>query len=131
MTEAPDSVSICGSNQRPAVSAAPRRYQSPPQVGQSEGRPVVRSPEQLRLHPALEQIGWTGMMDEFNDVARLTKLPVIEPILITTTGTILAGFGRWRLALLQGRHEIHCIEYLISEAESLQFILTHHQTRCG
>ena len=96
-----------------------------------EGRPVVRSPEQLRLHRALEELGWTGVIDEFNDAARLTNPSVTEPILITTNGTILAGFGRWRLAVFERRHEIHCIEYPLSEDESLQFILTHHQTRCG
>jgi hypothetical protein len=96
-----------------------------------EGRPVVRSPEQLRLHLALEQLGWTGVIDEFNDAARLTNPFVTEPTLITTNGTILAGFGRWRLAVFERRHEIHCIEYPLSEDESLQFILAHHQTRCG
>ena len=48
--------------------------------------------------------------------------------MITTSGTILAGFGRWRLAVFEGRREIHCIEYPLGEDESLQFILTHHQT---
>jgi hypothetical protein len=91
----------------------------------------VRSPEQLRLHRALEELGWTDEMDEFNDAARLTNPSVTEPILITTKGTILAGFGRWRLAVFERRHEIHCIEYSFSEDESLQFILTHHQPRRG
>src|SRR5664279_4600357 len=80
-----------------------------------EGRPVVRFPEQLRLHRALEEIGWTGVIDEFNDAARLTNPSVTEPILITTNGTILAGFGRWRLAVFERKHEIHCIEYLLSD----------------
>ncbi len=96
-----------------------------------EGRPVVRFREQLRPHRALEEIGWTGLIDEFNDAARLTNPSVTEPILITTNGTILAGFGRWRLAAFDGRHEINCIEYPLGEDEALQFILTHHQTRRG
>ena len=33
--------------------------------------------------------------------------------------------------MLVGRHEIDCIEDPLSEGEALQFILTHHQTRCG
>ena len=76
----------------------------------------------------MEELGWTGVIDEFNEAARLTNPSVTEPILITTNGTILAGFGRWRLAVLEGRREIHCIEYPLGEDESLQFILTHHQT---
>ena len=67
-----------------------------------EGRPVVRFPEQLRLHRALEELGWAGGIDEFNNVARLKNQSVPEPILITTNGTILVGFGRWRLAASAG-----------------------------
>jgi hypothetical protein len=33
--------------------------------------------------------------------------------------------------LFELRHRFHCIEYPLSEDESLQFILSHHQTRCG
>src|SRR5437868_3778654 len=74
-----------------------------------EGRPVIRYPEQLRLHRSLEELGWKGPMNEFNDAVRLKKQPVPEPILITTRGTILTGFGRWRLALVDGDREIPCI----------------------
>ena len=104
---------------------------NPTATSRLAARPVVRSPEQLRLHRALEEIGWAGVIDEFNDAARLTNPSVTEPILITTNGTILAGFGRWRFAAFERRHEIHCIEYPLSEDEALPFILTHHQTRCG
>jgi hypothetical protein len=96
-----------------------------------EGRAVVRLPEQLRLHRALEELGWTSAIDEFNNATRLTNQSVTEPILITTNGTILAGFGRWRFALFEGKRETNCIEYPLSEDESLQFILTYHQSRGG
>ena len=104
---------------------------NPTAMSRLEGHPVVRSLEQLRLHRALEELGRIGLIDEFNEAARLTNPSVIEPILITTNGTILAGFGRWRAAVVNGGHEINCIEYPRSEDEALQFILTHHQTRCG
>ncbi len=125
--------SICSSSAVEAISAVrlPPQSFNPTAMNRLEGRPVVRSPEQLRLHRALEELGWTDEMDEFNDAARLTNPSVTEPILITTKGTILAGFGRWRLAVFERRHEIHCIEYSFSEDESLQFILTHHQPRRG
>jgi hypothetical protein len=95
------------------------------------GRPVFRFPEQLRMHHALEELGWTGVIDELNYVARLEKQSEPESILITTNGTILAGFGRWKLALLEGEKEIPCIEYSRSEDEALQFILEHHQPSRG
>src|SRR5881296_1631202 len=74
---------------------------------------------------------WTGAIEEFNEAARLKDQTVAEPILITTNGTILAGIGRWRLALFEGKQEIHCIEYVLTEEESLEFILTYHQPRSG
>src|SRR5271163_3663421 len=104
---------------------------SPIAMSRVEGRPAVRSPLQLRLHRVLEQLGWTGDIDEFNEAARLSHPSVTDPILITTNGTILSGFGLWRSAVFDGRFEINCIEYPLGEDESLQFILTHHQTRCG
>ena len=96
-----------------------------------EGRAVLRFPEQLRLHPALGNLGWTGAIAEFNGAALPKNQSVPEPILITGDGTILAGMGRWRVALFEGRQEIHCIEYPLTEEESLEFILTYHQTRIG
>jgi hypothetical protein len=95
-----------------------------------EGCPVVRSPKQLRLHRALEEIGWTGVIDEFN-ADRLKEQSVPEPILITPNGTILAGFGRWRSALFDDRHEINCIEYSLSEEQALRFIISHYQPQRG
>jgi hypothetical protein len=100
-------------------------------MSRSQWRPVGRSPGQLRVHPAMTELGWTGVIDELNDAARLKDQSVPEPILITTNGTILAGFGYWRFAMLERRHEINCIEYPLSDEEALPFILTHHQTRCG
>jgi hypothetical protein len=96
-----------------------------------EGRPVLRFPEQLRLHRALDELGWIGVIDDLNEAVRLRNQSMPEPILITTNGTILAGFGRWRLAVFESKHEIHCIEYPLSEDESLPFILTHHRPRLG
>jgi hypothetical protein len=96
-----------------------------------EGRPVVRSPGQLRLHRALKELGWNGIIKDLNDAARQKNLAVTTPILITTDGTILAGFGHWRLETLEGRQEINCIEYPLGEVEALQFIISYHQPQRG
>jgi len=98
---------------------------------QAQGRPVIRSPQNLRLHRALVELDFIDLVEELNEAAQLKDQSAAEPILITTNGTILAGFGRWRLAVLEGRREVHCIEHPISEEESLQFILNHHKPRRG
>jgi hypothetical protein len=74
------------------------------------GRPVTGFPGQLRLHPALDELGWIGVTDEFNEAAGLTNQSLPEPILITTNGTILAGIGCWRAAVFDGQQELNCIE---------------------
>jgi len=104
---------------------------NPTAMSPFEWRSVFRSPGSLRPHRALEELGWTGGLDEFNDATRLTLTSATEPILITTNGTILSGFGLWRSAVLDGRLGINCSERLLNEEESLQFILTHHRRRTG
>lgn len=79
----------------------------------------------------MEEIGWIGVVRELNDAARSRNSPVRVPILISRNRVILAGFGVWRSALVDGRTEIPCIEYQLDEDESLRFILGHHQPRRG
>jgi hypothetical protein len=125
------SAGLDSSNSVELVSAVAQQSFNPTAMSRLQGRPVVRLPEQLRLHRALEELGWTGAIDEFNNVARLKNQLVPEPILITTNGIILAGIGRWRSAIFDGRHEINCIEYPLNEDEALQFIISHHQLQRG
>lgn len=124
----PYSISWVGSSTAApeVVSGVPAPF-NPTAMSRREGHPVIRSPRQLRLHPALEEIGCAGLTDEFNEAARLKDHFVPEPVLITTNGTILVGFGRWQSALFDDRREINCIEYPLSEEEALQFIISHHQ----
>ena len=93
-----------------------------------EGVFVRGSPDQLRPHPVLDEIGWTDV-DELNDTARRKLQGIQQPILITSAGAILSGLGSWRLAVLEGRQEITCIQYDIDENESLQYILAIHKAR--
>jgi hypothetical protein len=126
-----DSASNRRSSAEEVISAVPPQSFNPTAMSRVEGRPVVRSPEQLRLHPALQELGWVGVISEFNEAVRLTNLSVTESILITTGGIILAGIGRWRSAVVDGRDEINCIEFPFSEDEALQSILRHHQPQRG
>lgn len=100
-------------------------------INRASGRPVVRSLTELHLHPALEKLGWAGLVEEFNDALRPATHSIYDPILIATDGTILAGFGRWRLAVFEQRFEIYCIEHSLSPDDSLAFILDHHQAQRG
>jgi hypothetical protein len=118
----------------PSVSRSqpgPKPPQSTPVVSRGDGRPAVRSPKDLHLHPALEKVGWVGLVDELNDALWSASHPIHDPILIATDGTVLAGFGRWRLAVFEQVPEIYCIEHPLNADHSLAFILAHHQTQRG
>ena len=131
MSAGQDFASIRSSSVAEGISAVPPQPFNPTAMSRLEGRPVVRSPEHLRLHRALDEIEWIGVIGEPNEAARLTNPSVPEPILITTNGTILAGIGSWQSVFFDGRQEINCIEYPLSEDESLQFIISHHQPQRG
>lgn len=103
----------------------------PTAIDRLAGHPVLRSPEKLKLHRAMEDLGWSGFTDEFNGVARRKDKSSPETILVTTNETILGGFGQWKLALLERRRQVHCIEYPLSEDEALSFILSQHQPWWG
>src|SRR5690348_20338 len=105
------------------VGSALSSSSSSGEVSPSAGRSVIRRPDRLKLHPALQKLGWTGLADELNYAARVKEQTLCDPVLITENGTLLAGFGRWRLALLELRDKISCIEYTLDDNESLQFIL--------
>jgi len=124
-------VSLRSSRAVEVISALTTDSLSSAAMSWADGRKVFRSPNQLRLHPALEELGWTGVIDDFNEAARLKDKAIPEPILITMNGTILAGFGRWRSALFDDRHEIDCVEYPLSEEEALKFIVSHHKPQSG
>jgi hypothetical protein len=96
------------------------------------GRTVVRALEELRVHPALEEIGFGELLPDLNEAARSQNQGSPgEPIFVTQTGVILAGFGRWRLAVYRKVPSIECVEYSLTEEDALQFMLTLQKRRNG
>ena len=127
---------ISGSN-HPLLQNASRLLRVPGSGGADAarsgliGKSVMLVPNDLRMHAALEGLGLFGVVGEVQEGRRMGRQCVSEPILVNKTGTILAGFGRWRLAVFEGWREVDCIEYPIRDEDSLQFILNHHQPRNG
>ena len=44
-------------------------------------------------------------------------------LVVTTNGTILDGYVRWQVALEQGRPNLPCLEYDLTDAEALAFVI--------
>ncbi len=89
-----------------------------------DGQTVKRSPQELRIHPALEDTGFCAFLPDLQEAARCqdTIMPE-QPVLVTQSGLILAGFGRWRLAVSRRVSSIECLEYTLSDDDALQFML--------
>jgi hypothetical protein len=95
-----------------------------------DGRIVVRFLRELRIHPALEETGCCAFLPELQEVARCQG-PVLpeQPVLVTHNGVILAGFGRWRMAVSRRVLTIECREYTLTDEDALQFMLSLQKRR--
>ena len=56
---------------------------------------------------------------------------LLEPLMITQDGTILAGYARVEVARQKGLLSLPCIEYQFSEAEALRWLLQKHRPSSG
>jgi hypothetical protein len=99
---------------------------------QEGGRTVVRALEELRVHPALEEIGFCAFLPELNEATRSQdQMSPEEPICVTHAGLILSGFGRWRMAVLRQVPSIECVEYSLTSEDALQLMLSLQKRRSG
>jgi hypothetical protein len=92
--------------------------------------PVPWLTEQLRPHPAFDQIGWQDIED-LNRVAERDFQLLLEPLRITKLGIILSGVGEWQLAVFERKQYLYCIEYDLDNNQALQFILERSGTQKG
>ncbi len=102
---------------------------SPVKWFRSQRHLVTRSPEQLRLHPALVRLKLIDSVIELNQVMRWNCPDLREHILITTNGTIVSGFRDWHKAVTDARPVVDCIEYSLTDEEAIEVILIRHQPR--
>ena len=111
--------------------SAQDRLQSPLISGEKslQGSPVRRSPGELRLHPVLLKLSLVGTLIDYAVHGRKPQGSVPEPILITSNGIVISGVKQWHAAVSEGRREVNCTEYQLTDDEALQLILTLQQSR--
>lgn len=90
---------------------------------------AVRSPEALRLHPAFNELKLDGWL--INSECQGKPQGVHEPVLISKSGILLAGFAEWHAAVCAGQPEIDCTEYALNDDDALPVILTLHRPRAA
>lgn len=85
------------------------------------------------LRPHASYVRWELSVPAFklSALSELGDLAFYEPLVIASDRTILDGYARWQLALLQGRPTVTCIEYEVGEAEALHWLLQKHRRSSG
>ena len=101
------------------------------QLDDNRRRLVTCHPDELRPHPSYIRHNVTVRACQLSAVAELGDLVFREPLSITQDHIILDGFARWTLAHQQVRPTLACIEYEMSEAEALRYLLQRHRPSSG
>jgi len=97
----------------------------------AENGPVNCLVVELHPHPSYSRHQLTVPASQLSGLVELGDLAFREPLLITRDRTILDGRARWELAQQQGRLSLPCIEYELSEEETLRWLLHKHRGSKG
>jgi hypothetical protein len=114
------------------------QVQSDEQLRSETGRPlevhrqfVTYRVDELHPHPSYVRHQLTVPASKLSALAERGNLAFQEPLVITRERTILDGYARWELARLQGRVTLPCIEYELTEADALRWLLQRHRRSKG
>jgi hypothetical protein len=120
------------------VARETARVQSDEQLRSETGRPlevhrqfVTYRVDELHPHPSYVRHQLTVPASKLSALAERGDLAFQEPLVITRERTILDGYARWELARLQGRLTLPCIEYELTEADALRWLLDRHRRSRG
>ena len=99
--------------------------------GQVCGQLITRQLGDLRAHPSYLRHQLTVSISNLSILSSIGDLAFRDPIVITHEGTILDGYARFELAQRQGRPALECIQYELTEPQSLQYLLDKHRRSNG
>ncbi len=92
---------------------------------------VPCDPQDLRPHPSYAKHGLTVPACKLAALRGRGELAFAEFVTITRDRTIIDGYARWELAKQLRRPILHCVEYELSEAEALKWLLEKHRRSDG
>jgi hypothetical protein len=92
---------------------------------------VTHRLNELVPHPSYVRHELSVSASQLSTLAALGNLAFRIPIVITRNRTIVDGYARLRLAGLQGSETILCLEYDLSEAEALHWLIQNHRPSRG
>src|SRR5262249_45201392 len=118
-------------------SSQPDQYERIQQGAQASGlqfagpQIVTCSVDDLCPHRSYERHGLSVSAMQLAALARLEEAAFHDPLVITRERTLIDGYGRWELAKQRGRHPVICIEYDLTEAEALRWLIQAHLSSRG
>jgi hypothetical protein len=122
---------------QPQIQPHQKSARSVDQKSDSQGSQILDSRvlsyrvEELTPHPAYIRHHLVVPAHKLSALSEQGDLAFREPLTITKSRMIIDGYARWEMARHQGRSTLPCLEYDLSEEESLQWILRTHQRSSG
>ncbi len=92
---------------------------------------VTRQLDEVRPHPSYIRHHLSVSASQLSILTDLGRTAFREPIVITQGGMIVDGYARCELARLQGRQNILCLEYDLTEEEALRWLIQSHRPKRG
>jgi len=96
-------------------------------VAASNGQLVTRRVDELRAHPSYVRHGLAVSAAQLSALEESGDLAFQDPLLITTDGTVIDGYARWKLARLKDRPRLLCREFELNQTESVQMLIRTHR----
>jgi hypothetical protein len=87
--------------------------------------------DELRCHPSYRRHNLSVTASQLAAVSARGELAFRDPIVITRDRVVVDGYARWELARRQRREIVQCLEYELTEEESLKWLLQRHRRQAG
>lgn len=100
-------------------------------VPQVSGRLVMCRVDELRSHPSYIRHNLSVAPTQLSILAARGDLAFRDPLVIACDHVVIDGYARWQIARCQGRTVLPCLEYQLTEDESLQWMLQRHRHHKG
>src|SRR4051794_18540612 len=95
------------------------------------GQIVTVRVDELRPHPSYTRHHIAVPASQMSVLEALGDFAFREPVVITKDRMVIDGYARWRLARQQGRVTIVCIEYDLTEEESIRWLVQSRRPHKG
>jgi hypothetical protein len=101
------------------------------QCGDNLGQPVICRLSELRYHASYLRLHLTVPASKLSALAEQGELAFREPLAITRQRIVIDGYARWELARLKRRLVLPCVEYDLTEEETIRWLLQQHRRSNG